>query len=297
MIHPYCSKKYAEGFKAIGMDPIYLPNNDIWVVKRPIPGTDLYDAANCYPVFPFSKNTDFSIDIDTFKQHNIISLVLVSDIFTQNACSNIIDQFNHIQEYKPHYIVDLKANEINYTSHHRQYVKKANLSCEVKLISLKEYLNEWIELYNVLIDKHLLTGVHKFSKSFFAEIATLEKLYMIGAFIEKKLVSAMLWIEYDGFIYSFLGASSSEGYDKMCAYAVYDYSIKYFKEKNFKAIDLGGGAGVQTSSAGLSFFKKGFSNKELNCYIYGMIIDHEAYINLSKDKNNNIKFFPLYRVA
>jgi hypothetical protein len=297
MIHPYCSKKYAESFKEVGMEPIYLPNNDIWLVKRPIPGANLYDAANCYPVFPFSKDIDFIKDIDTFKQHNIVSLVLVSDVFTQNACINLSNQFNYVIEYKPHYIIDLKVDEIKYTSHHRQYVKKANQYCETKFISLKEYIDEWKELYNVLIEKHSLTGVHKFSKSFFAEIATLDKLYMIGAFIEKKLVSAMLWIEYDGFIYSFLGASSSEGYDKMCAYAVYDYSIKYFKEKKFTAIDLGGGAGVQKSSAGLSFFKKGFSNKELYCYIYGMIIDHEAYINLSKDKNNTIKYFPLYRAA
>jgi len=46
----YGSAEYAWSLAHLG-DPIWLPNAEGWLLRRRIPGTELWDAIGCYPLF------------------------------------------------------------------------------------------------------------------------------------------------------------------------------------------------------------------------------------------------------
>lgn len=288
--HPYASHEYAKAF-AQNLEFIYLEEAKIFVVKRPIPGTSFHDAVGCYPLSPISETGDLDKDFSTLKKHNIISLVLVADTFFSPAQERLRDFFDHVVEFKEHYLCNLSENN-EYSSHHRYEVKRALKSLEVRKIDFKDFIEEWIKLYQNLIDKHEIKGIQAFSREYFLELQNTNPL-MFGAFIDETLVSSHLWFEYSGYGYSHLAASNEIGYKLSAAYPVIDASLKYFRESGVKMVDLGGDSGITDTKGKLTFFKKGFSNMSKFCYLCGKIIDKSIYDQLSL--NLDTKYFPAYR--
>ncbi len=290
MTHPYASSVYANSFGS-GYEPINMEKAGFYVLKRKIPGTEYYDAMGCYPLTIFENGVDIEKDLKNLKSHKIISLVGVTDAFFCPEQESLKKQFDHVMPFKEHFINDLGI-ESEYSKHHRYEVRKAQKLCKTKIIELSDYIKEWYQLYKMLIEKHSIKGIQAFTENYFSEIAKLKPI-TVAAFINDELVSAHIWFEYKGYVYSHLAASSEAGYKSSASYAIYDYSLKMFREKGFKSVDIGAGAGVSDSSSGLTFLKKGFGNKSIMCYIYGKIIDKEIYEKLSKGKSSS--YFPEYR--
>ncbi len=288
--HPYASHDYAKAF-AQSLEFIFLEEAKIFVVKRPIPGTSFYDAVGCYPLSPISETGNLGKDFIKLKEHNIISLVLVTDPFFSPAQDQLRDFFDHVVKFKEHYLCDLSGNN-EYSSHHRYEIRKALKSLEVRKIDFKDYIVEWNKLYQNLIDKHGIKGVQAFSKEYFLELQNINPL-MFGAFSDGTLVSAHLWFEHSDYAYSHLAASNEIGYKLSAAYPLIDASLKYFRESGVKMVDLGGDSGTTDLKGKLAFFKKGFSNMSKFCYLCGKIIDKSIYDKLSSGIDTN--YFPAYR--
>src|SRR6185312_1898413 len=117
MFHPYCSKEYAFSFSGNGMEPLYLPENNVWIMKRHIPDTTLYDATNCYPILPLTSYIDINKDLPTFIKHNLLSLTFVSDVFFPIEGENLIRQYDYIEKFKTHYILDFRLSNTDYSKH------------------------------------------------------------------------------------------------------------------------------------------------------------------------------------
>jgi len=290
MKHHYASLAYAQAF-APPYELLHLPQSEMYVLKRLIPGTEYYDAMGCYPVVPLVNAEAMASDMEMLKLQDIVSLVLVADSFFCPPEKTLRGMFDHVLAYKEHYLHDFSLAR-NDNSHHRYEIRQALKQCDVRVIALKDHLDTWCALYRTLIEKRGITGMQAFSRDYFASLAEMD-MVMIGAFSNGVLVSAHLWFEYQGYVYSHLAASSEDGYKLRAPYAVYDYSIEYFAGKHAKLLDFGGGADAGQVGEGLTRFKKGFSNKSSMCFLCGKILDQELYQKLSAGKTGS--YFPIYR--
>lgn len=291
MMHPYASEAYAKAF-GTNYEPLYLKESECWVLKRQIPGTDCFDAMGCYPLSPIASGAKLEEDFKELRALGLVSLVLVSDPFFRPDPDILSRVFDVAMAYKEHYINDFSLPELYASKNHRYKVNRAFRDCEIKRIELADYLNEWCALYDALIIKHEMRGVQAFSHDYFKKLCMLEPLTM-GAFINSELIACQLWLEHDGYGYSHLVASNERGYELRAAYALYDFSLRYFRDRGARCVDLGGGAGVSEASSGLAMLKKGFSTTTRMCYLCGKILLPDIYDRLSLGKDR--PFFPKYR--
>ena len=292
MTHPYADSRYASAFMP-AYEPLLMPSVGLHVLKRPIPGSDLYDAMGPYPLSPLRADADLEADFDHLRAQGIVSLVLVSDPFFHPSHESLAGAFDTAALFKEHYIYDF-AQPQPFSSHHRYEIRRAAPACDVRVIDLAEHMDAWYALYAQLIEKHHITGIQAFTRSYFEQLCALDPI-VVGAFSAGKLVSAHIWLMHEGYVYSHLAASSDEGYKLRAAYVVYDYSITHFTQLGAHKLDFGAGAGVNETSQGLTFLKKGFSTGRVPCYLCCKILDEVSYAALSRGKAS--AFFPAYRGA
>ncbi|MDX2113027.1 MAG: GNAT family N-acetyltransferase [Alphaproteobacteria bacterium] len=291
MIHPYASELYARAF-GHGYEPVFLPQAGCWVLKRQIPGSGAADAMGCYPLTPIAAGARLEDDFDLLRAQGVVSLVLVADPFCAPGREQLAQQFDLATPYKEHYLNDFSHPDLYDSKNHRYKVRRALRDCEVRRIRLAEFLTEWCALYDALIAKHQMLGIQAFSHDYFKALCELEPI-AFGAFSGGELVSCQLWLEHGGYGYSHLVVSSERGYALRAAYALYDASLRYFKERGVRAVDLGGGAGATEASGGLAMLKKGFSTTSTMCVLCGKILLPDIYEKLSVGKDR--PFFPKYR--
>ncbi len=285
-MHPYLSTAYAAAFDA-PYKPLILPYSGVATLARPIGDTKLSDVMGCYPLFPIMEQDKLAEDLENLQGY--VSFTCVTDVFFHASEEALKTTFDHVAAFKPHYVYRADGNEPAYNKHHRYEIKRAQKQVETRVIALKDYLDDWFTLYQELVSRHAIGGI----QNFFAALARMEELTMVGAFLKDALVSAHLFFAYGDYAYSHLAASSEAGYKAAAAYAVNDAALRHYLAKGIKALDFGAGAGVSEASKGLAKFKQGFANTELSNFVCGKILDKVAYQKLSAEKNT--KFFPAYR--
>jgi hypothetical protein len=290
MTHPYASLAYAQAFGA-DFEPIYLPGMDIHVLKRRIGGTPYFDAMGPYPLSAVTSVDRARDDFAILASHRLVSLVLVVDPMRAPTFLAMNKVFDQVKPFKDHFVREPSLDQ-PYSDHHRAKVRRAYRACETRIVSLADHLDDWSSLYDALSLKHQIGGIQAFDRRYFDSLAKLEPL-MIAAFIEEALVSAHIWIRYQGYAYAHLAASSQEGYRQSAAYAVYDHSFRHFADQGVRMVNLGGGAGIGAPSQGLTYLKQGFSTGTLPCYLCAKITDPEVYAKLSAGRQT--AFFPAYR--
>jgi hypothetical protein len=110
-----------------------------------------------------------------------------------------------------------------------------------------------------------------------------------------ELLGAHLWYQQENVVYSHLAASTEQGYELNCSYAIYSAMIEYFRSK-VQWVDLGAGAGTTARQDGLSRFKAGWSNSTRPAYFCGRILNPERYDALTRELSPNAtNYFPAYR--
>jgi hypothetical protein len=159
---------------------------------------------------------------------------------------------------------------------------------------LRHVLDEWIALYDRLVERHDIEGVTRFPRASFEALAACEGLTAVGAFLHGAMVSCQLWFEHDGVVWSHLAASSALAYANSATFAVYDHAIRHFAGR---LIDLGGAAGLTDSDGdGLAAFKAGFANRTRMSHLCGAILDAGRYRMMCEARDpGTIEYFPAYR--
>ena len=151
-----------------------------------------------------------------------------------------------------------------------------------------------MNLYRTLVERRDVSHGNVFPESTFRAISDLDGLVTFGAFFENELVSCHLWMSDGHTIHSLFAASNAVGYRLQASYAIYDAAIRWFDGAD--SINFGGAAGLTDDpDSGLARFKRGFSNAETQCYLYGVILDPDRYDAMSA--NTASEFFPAYRGA
>jgi hypothetical protein len=293
----YLNPKYAASLSEFG-EPVHLSNCDGWILSREIEGFDDYDAMGCYPIFACRDWSLFHQDIDRL-QDQFVTLALVPDPFGDYDKEYLESCLDFVIPYKQHFIVKLNSPiEEIVTKHHRYYARKALKSIQVDVVSQPElFIDEWVLLYEYLIQRHNLSGIKAFSRKAFEDQLRIPGMVVLRAKSEDTTVGAHLWFQQDNIVYSHLAAFSPLGYDLMASYALYWFAIEYFSP-HFEILDLGAGSGIEAKQDGLSKFKRGWASEKKIAYFCGKIFDQKKYGLIIRTLDiEDTNYFPAYRVG
>jgi hypothetical protein len=159
-------------------------------------------------------------------------------------------------------------------------------------VALRDTLEDWERLYRGLVAKYEITGIQRFSPSYFAALAEMPQITALAAYRGAKIVAMSLWAQGEGVVYSHLAASAPEGYEVQAMYGLYSEASACFADTQI--IHLGGGAGLDTGADGLGYFKRGFANRKVTAYLCGSCLHPDKYALLTSDQPET-SYFPAYR--
>ena len=290
MTHPYGMERYAESLSHVG-EPFAVRDWDSHLLIRGVEG-GRRDATGPYPLTVIAPDADIKAGLARLKAEGMVSIVLVLDDI-QRPPLDALKAFDFVRPFKTHHLHDRTLVTFAYGRHHRYNVKRAHGQVRAVEISLADHLDDWQRLYQELVGRHRLSGVHAFPTVHFKILSQLPGVRTFGAFADGVLVSAHLFVTHGDYAISHLVASTAQGYELGAAYAVNDAALEGLG--TCQVINFGGGAGSgDDPSGGLARFKAGFSNRIAQSYLCGKVLDHVAYDKLSAglDKSD---FFPAYR--
>ena len=292
MTHPYASDAYARSLGHMGT-PLAVPEWGCHVLVRDTPCGARRDATGPYPLTPLAPDADLAGGLARLRAAGLVSVVLVGDDRLRPGVDALQQAFDFARRFKSHFIYDRTLGPQAYDKHHRYEIRRAASRVEAREITLANHLPAWEALYQDLVARHGLSGLHAFPRAHHEALAHLPGVRAFGGLVEGELASAHIFVTGDGYAISHLAAASPQGYRNGAAYAVNAAAIEALTDCD--AINFGGGAGVHDDPAdGLVRFKKGFANRISASWLCGAVLDSDAYEALSADREND-GFFPAYR--
>lgn len=295
----YLSPLYAQSLTEYG-NPLGLPRSEGWLLKRTIRETSYYDAMGCYPVFVCKNWSNLESDLDNIS-NQLISVSMVTDPFGNYDHENLKGIFDFALPYKEHFVVDLSQDcEEFVEKHHQRNARRAvgNLKVEICEEPL-DFLPQWNLLYDILIERHQILGMTRFSREVFAKQFSIPGLIAFRAIASDETVGMLLWYVQDRIAYYHLGAYSSVGYALNASFALFWYALKYFSASGLEWLSLGAGAGAKNDGKdGLTRFKRGWSTGTRQAYFCGKVFDRKTYSELVLMRDiKNTDYFPAYRLG
>lgn len=297
----YLHRDYAHSLSEFGR-PRLLPGCQGWILERPIPQLDHRDGMGLYPLFCCRRWDRLEADLEALAS-DLVSLSLVSDPFGDYDAALLQRCFPHVaRPYKEHYVVDLSRPRDEFVSdHHRRNVDKALENVQVQRVTEPTaYLDEWVRLYGVLVERHDITGVTAFSRAAFARQLQTPGTTLFRGVHEGETVSMLIWYRQGDVAYYHLGAHSQMGYDLVASFALFWEAIGYFRRpEGVRWLNLGAGAGARGDAEdGLSRFKSGWATGARTAYFCGRIFDPETYEAAKQAAGvGQTDYFPAYRLG
>jgi len=292
----YLSQQYAEALNEFGT-PIQLDNCQSWILQRDIESSDKCDAMWCYPLFSCGDWSQLHHDFEDLNG-KIVSFTAVTDPFGNYDEKLLRKHFKDVVfPFKDHYVISLAQGEDGISSHHKRNIRKGMKNIDVDLSDnpISE-LDEWSDLYDVLIKKMNLNGLTKFSKKSFEKQLSVPGVFVFKAKHKNTTVGMLIWYVMGDIGYYHLGSYSEKGYELRASYALFQTAIKYFSDLGLAWLNLGSGAGLRSNIDGLARFKAGWSTEIRKAYFCGRIFDHENYKKIvNKRAIPETKYFPAYR--
>lgn len=292
----YLHPAYAASLAELGV-PRLLPRSGGWVLERTIPGTAYRDAMGCYPLFCCNDWAALENDLAGLEDE-LVCVSLVADPFGEHSREALERAFRDVvRPFKAHYVVDLgRAPRDFVADHHLRNARKGLRSLEIEVgLEPARLAMDWMRLYDTLIERHGLQGLHRFSSLSFARQLEVPGCVALTARHEGEIVGMLLWYEHDDVAYYHLGAFGASGYELRASFALFHAALDCFAGRGLRWLCLGGGAGLHAGTHdGLARFKRGWSTGTRLAYYCGRILDARRYAELSKGDPVG-DFFPHYR--
>ena len=165
MISGYTCPAYAGSLLEFGT-PRLLPKSGAWILERQIPGFPYHDAMGCYPLFACQDWSQLDADLEDIG-NDLVSLSLVTDAFGEYDIAYLHRCFKDVViPFKEHFIIDLSHSMDTFVSrHHRRYARKALRQLHVERCEdPTQFINEWVNLYVALVERHNINGISAFSR-------------------------------------------------------------------------------------------------------------------------------------
>jgi hypothetical protein len=294
----YQHPAYSESLAEFGT-PRLLPACGGAVLVRAIPGSSLRDAMGCYPIFCCRHWRELGRDIVGL-QADLVSLSLVADPFGDHRPEDLRRAVSVVVPFKEHYIVDLTMPiGVCYSRNHRRTVARAHRAVRVERCQEpRRLLVEWIEMFDLLIARHRLTGMRAFSRVAFEKQLSIPGLVAFCATHAGETVGIHLWFEQGDVGYGHLGATTARGHQLSASYALYAAAMEYFAGR-LHWLNLGGAAGPTSAERnGLADFKRGWATGVRQAYFCGAVLNGDAYTKLTAAEGRfAADYFPAYRAG
>lgn len=294
MLTGYAHPDYVASLAEFGT-PRQLPRSGGWLLERAIPGTNHRDAMGAYPLFACSDWAALPADLDDL-QGDLVSVAFVTDPFGDFDLEQMKGHLDLLSEYKTHYVIDLALPRDDVVSKsHRKHARRALRNVSVEVCDRPNaHLDEWVGLYDNLIRRHNLSGLHAFSREAFSRQLSVPGCVLFIARHAGEAVGALCFYLSGAVAYAHLSAHSQLGYTLGSAYALRWCAIEYFADK-VRWLDNGGAAGVYDSDSGLALFKTKWSTGARVAYFCGRVLRPDVYSELSQGIATT--YFPAYRVG
>lgn len=294
----YGSRDYAYSLSEFG-EPFLLPRCNGYLLKRPIPGTGLFDAMGSYPLFFCQDWSMLRADLENLPDE-IISVSFVADPFGSYTVRELEEYMEVVNPYKVHYLIDLEQPfETIGSKHHRKSALSALETITVEVCKDPPgFAEQWTAFYQTLATRHNIHGIRGFSPTSFQQQLAMPEIEVLLAFLGNEIIGAQLYFMQNDVVHCHLGAVSDEGYKAGAFYAM-DYASCRHYAGQAKWLDLGGGAGLSASTGdGLSLYKKGWGPKTRSVYFCGKITNPVAYQQLAPlQGQEDSTYFPTYRLG
>jgi len=294
----YSHQLYADSFSSIGK-PLFLTKSKGWLIKRQIPGTSYYDAMGPYPLF-FCENWEVLFDDLDDLSDQLISVSFVLGPFSPISHEIFKQKLDVFYHYKDHYVLDTSLPFTETISKYRRRdarrAIKNGISVEI-VTSPNINLNEWVDLYDNLIQRHHITGIRAFSRESFSKQISIPNTYFFKALHQGAVVGGNLYYIQDNVAYGHLLALSPKGYQLGASHAIKWVAIQHFTNK-VRWINFGGSTTKNLENKdGLDMFKLGWSSTTKPSYFCGKILQPGLYheLNAISKPGFNLNWFPAYR--
>jgi Acetyltransferase (GNAT) domain len=296
----YLNEAYAASLAEFGT-PMSLPRSGGWLLRRQIPGSSCHDASGCYPLFACSDWRQLATDLGELGD-DLVSVSVVTDPFGDYDMPLLRECFPHLtKSFKRHMAIDLgKRPETFVSRHHQRYARKALRQLHVERCAEPvALLDEWTELYSVLVKRHGITGIAGFSRLSFSRQLAVPGIVVLRATYGERTIGMLLWYVQGDVAHYHLGAHSELGYELRASFALFWLAIEVFAGAGLRWMNLGAGPGVTAGeSDGLTRFKRGWSNASRQTYLCGRIFDQRAYRSITRAAGNTAPgYFPAYRTG
>jgi hypothetical protein len=292
----YTHPLYAQSLAEFG-HPLWLPNCGGWILERQIPGWPDKDGMGCYPLFACRDWTGLNDDLAELKGE-LVSLTLVTDPFGNFLPAEHGNAFDVCYLYKNHFITDLSIPlELSIRKQYLGYLKDPGKITVEKIDTPASFLDEWVRLYQFIIERHQITGMRRFSRQSFRLLFNMADINLFAAKENGKLIGAQLWVIMGNVAYCHLTALHPDGYKSRTSYFLRLEAMKYFVGK-VAWIDHGAGSGVTEKKDGLAQFKRGWASGTAPVYFCGKILDPQKYEEISRSRCVSAsEYFPTYRTG
>jgi hypothetical protein len=208
--------------------------------------------------------------------------------------------------------VDLTLTESELWAHtrkgHQSTINKCKrLGLEARMVPFREYIDEFIDLYNETMDRVVAKDQYYFSNDYFSALLKLEdKLHLGIVEFENKMVCASLFFESCGIVQAHLGGTRTEALKMSPFNLLLHHARLWAKGRGNKFLHIGGGVGG-TKEDRLYIFKSGFSRQRHPFLTARFIIDDANYqhlvevraqsLGVSSQELLDTNFFPAYRAS
>jgi hypothetical protein len=283
----YSDAGYAESLAEFGT-PRGLPRSGGWLLERPVPDGSASDLVGPYPLFSCANWDGLAADLEEL-EGDAVSVVLVADPLSDADEPQLRHAFpDHVVPFKRHHVRDLDER-VDLSEHHRRHVRRATSAVEAEVCADSlAYLDDWVQLYAGLVERHGLTGIRAFSPTSFRRQLELPGMVALRAVRAGETVGMALWLDDAPNAYYHLAAYSPAGYQVSASYALFAAAFEHLRERGVRLVELGAGT---SSDDGLTRFKRGWATGERVAYLCGRVLDRAAYDRLAGGSD----WFPAYR--
>ena len=269
-----------------------------WVLERLVEG-ELRDATGCYPLFSCQDWHQLKEDVDDLGR-DLVTLSLVADPIGMASPTQLERCFDVVLPFKEHYVTDLRRPmDAIISAHHRKHARRALRDLVIEQCpDPLAFLDEWVDLYAALSDRHQLSGIRAFSRQAFQIQLSIGGLVMFRASRGGRTAGLHLWLQQGDVAYGHLGATNALGYRFAASYGLYWSALEWFSRR-VAWLHLGGSAGAtRVEPDGLAAFKQGWATETRTAYFCGSCWDRVKYDELVRARNVEAGgFFPAYRLG
>ena len=191
-------------------------------------------------------------------------------------------------------------------SSHRTKISKLRRSgFTVRMVPAAKYLDIFIDIYLETMNRVNATKIYYFTKDYFEKLVQVlgDRLALCVVEIDNEVIAASIITEVSGIVQYHLGGTKTEYLPRSPTTLMFDYIIRWAKERNNHYLNLGGGLGSNQDS--LYHFKSGFSDRVKSFATIEAIVDRRIYNRLTQSRAEvlgmtlleiqDTSFFPSYR--